>query len=95
MPIYVYQANPPDDGCEFCRDGFEFMPRASDVTLERCPKCRISVQRVLSAPNVMVSTSGELSDENVKKHGFTVYRKVDDGVYERSIGDGGPKVLKP
>lgn len=94
MPIYVYQAEDVSSSCEFCAAGFEFMPRSSDVTLERCPKCRAAVHRVLSAVSIGSSEKGLLDDGNVAKAGFSIYRKSDEGTYERTSGSQGPKVLK-
>lgn len=94
MPIYMYQADEAAQSCEFCVEGFEFMPRTSEVTLERCPKCRAAVHRVMSAVNVGSSEAEKLKDHNVAKAGFSIYRKSDEGTYERTSGSHGPKVLK-
>lgn len=94
MPIYVYQADEPQQSCTFCEAGFEFMPRNSEVVLERCPKCRSAVHRVLGAVNTLSSDKQAVSAENAGKAGFAVYEKTGDGTYERTSGTTGPKVLK-
>lgn len=94
MPIYVYQADEAETSCEFCREGFEFMPRTTDVVLERCPRCRAAVHRVISAVNAITSEKELLGDANISKKGFAIYEKIDDGVYERTAGDSGPKIVK-
>ena len=95
MPIYEYEVVPPESGCEFCANGFEFMSRSADVVLERCPKCRAPVRRMLSAPNVLSAEANPHDGKTMQKHGFTVYEKSGDGEYERTAGTEGPKVLKP
>ena len=94
MPIYEYQADAAENSCEFCKDGFEFMPRTNDVVLERCPRCRSNVHRVISAVNAISSERELLGDSNVAKQGFAIYEKAEDGVYERTVGESGPKIMK-
>ncbi|MEZ4458304.1 MAG: zinc ribbon domain-containing protein [bacterium] len=95
MPIYEYEVVPPENGCEFCANGFEFMSRSVDVVLERCPKCHAPVRKMLSAANVLAAETNPSDAKTLQKHGFTVYEKSDEGVYERTAGAEGPKVLKP
>ncbi len=94
MPIYVYQADEQETSCEFCENGFEFMPRKPEVVLERCPKCRSNVHRVISAVNSISSERELLGDSNISKQGFAIYEKTADGVYERTVGETGPKIVK-
>lgn len=94
MPIYVYQADDDENACEFCKEGFEFMPRTNDVVLERCPRCRTNVHRVISAVNAISSERELLGDANLSKKGFAIYEKTDEGVYERTVGESGPKIVK-
>lgn len=86
MPIYVYRAE-SKAGCPHCQAGFEVLQRLGEAPLEECPRCLAPIAKLISAPNL--STSGpSLSDENVGKHGFTRYRKLDKGVYEKTAGRG-------
>ena len=61
--------------------------------LAACPDCGAAVVRVISAPNLAVGNAHVLKDGHAAKHGFTQYRKVGKGVYEKAFGKG-PDVIK-
>jgi hypothetical protein len=42
---------------------------------------------VLTAANIP-GTSPSLDNENISKHGFTRYQKLEKGVYEKTAGKG-------
>lgn len=86
MPIYEYQATGPDS-CDYCIDGFDVMQKLSDEPVKFCPECYNPVRRKISAPN-LASLAPSLSNENIEKHGFTQFRKVEKGVYEKTAGKG-------
>ena len=86
MPIYAYQAD-PGPGCDFCRRGFEKLQRLRDAPLPRCPRCGSPVRKLISAPNVAGSDQA-LSEKKIGQHGFTQYRKLERGVYEKTAGEG-------
>jgi putative FmdB family regulatory protein len=50
MPIYEYR-------CEQCGD-FEEMQRITDPALERCPRCRRKVRRLISSTSFQLKGSG-------------------------------------
>src|SRR5438477_4336937 len=50
MPIYEYR-------CEHCGD-FEENQRITDPPLERCPKCRRKVRRLISSTSFQLKGSG-------------------------------------
>jgi putative FmdB family regulatory protein len=50
MPIYEYR-------CEHCGD-FEETQRISDPPLQRCPKCRRKVRRLISSTSFQLKGSG-------------------------------------
>jgi len=86
MPIYEYQPE-GEQHCDFCRDGFDLLRKLKDPVLLSCPRCEAPVIRKISAPNL--NTAGpSLSESNIEKHGFTQYRKVEKGVYEKTTGKG-------
>lgn len=86
MPIYEYKPSGASH-CDFCREGFDRLQKLSDPTLTTCPKCGAEVERKISAPNL--ATAGpSLSESNIEKHGFTQYRKLEKGVYEKTTGKG-------
>ena len=86
MPIYEYHAAGPDS-CDFCVTVFDIMQKLSDEPLQFCPECHNPVRRKISRPN-LASQSPSLSNDNIEKHGFTQFRKVEKGVYEKTAGKG-------
>ncbi len=86
MPIYVYRPISSEQ-CEHCEGGFEHLQRLDDDLLACCPECSAPVERVITAAN-LASPSPSLKEDNIAKHGFTQYRKVEKGVYEKTTGKG-------
>lgn len=86
MPIYEYRAC--ETGCSFCSQGFERLERLSDPELTHCLECGAAVQRVISAPSVVAGQSHLTSPSTAEKAGFTQYRKVGKGIYEKTAGKG-------
>jgi len=86
MPIYQYA--PSSGGCANCRDGIERLQRLSDAPLTACPDCAAPLARVLSAPQVVAGQAHTLRESHIAKHGFTQYRKVGKGKYEKTAGKG-------
>lgn len=86
MPIYEYVPRGP--GCALCRNGIERLQRLSDPPLEQCPECRVPLERVISAPQVVAGQGHVLREGHLEKHGFTQYRKVGKGKYEKTAGKG-------
>ena len=84
MPTYCYQAK-EEKGCSLCQEGFEIVQSMKDDPMEKCPDCGKAVLRVVQAPyiNRRKSTKSLLSDDNIKKHGFT-----------KLVNEGGGKFRK-
>jgi len=93
MPIYEYQAS-GEQSCHFCASGFEIRQGLAEARLEQCPRCGARCRRIISAPSIQRGQSHLLEESNLAKHGFTQYRKVGKGEYERTAGDKGPSKLK-
>ena len=91
MPLYDYA--PKSGRCKRCRGRFEVMQRVAEPRLKRCPQCRKPVERVVSAVAVHGRYSTK-SDSKLKDLGMTKYVKTSDGSYERTIGRGGPKMIR-
>ena len=97
MPTYVYSAtgSPQTRNCDVCSGNFEVVQRMADEALTKCPKCGGPVQRVIMAPNL--NGAGAIkkpSEDRLAKAGFTQYKKVGKGAYEKTFG-GGPTTLSP
>jgi putative FmdB family regulatory protein len=90
MPIYFYRAS-GEQSCDYCLDGFEKLQRLRDGSLVVCPRCSAGVEKVISATN-LGSSKVSLGRDNLEKHGFTQYKKLEKGVYEKTAGNG-PKVI--
>ncbi len=90
MPIYEYV--PTRDGCACCRPGIERLQRLSDPPLAACPGCGAPLERVIGAPQVVAGQGHVLKEGHLAKHGFTQYRKVGKGRYEKTAGKGPPTI---
>jgi putative FmdB family regulatory protein len=86
MPIYEY-VSASEQNCDHCTAVFEVMQKLTDDTLKFCPQCHNPVQRKISRPN-LASQSPSLKEDNLEKHGFTQFKKVEKGVYEKTAGKG-------
>lgn len=93
MPIYCYQQTKASS-CSLCEAGFEVRQKLTDKPLKTCPQCGAQVQKIITSVNVHTGlTSGgghTLSEQNISKQGFTQYRKVGPGQYEKTAGRQGP-----
>ncbi len=81
MPIREYAAADPKKSCAHCKNGFEEVEAIDAPALETCPKCGAKVQRQLSAPSLGASQSG--LHDRAKSAGFTTYKKLGKGEYEK------------
>jgi putative FmdB family regulatory protein len=70
---------------------FERRQKISDERLSQCPECRSPVRRVISAPSLALD-SVDTSEKNIGDKGFTQYRKLEKGLYEKTVGKG-PKII--
>lgn len=77
MPIYEYELCEGD--CKACGGRFQLNRPASRPPLEDCPLCRKPVRKIISTFN----TPKTVSTTDAKKAGFTVFKKVGKGEYER------------
>lgn len=86
MPIYEYA--PIDASCDHCKDRFEAFQHMSEPELSVCPECGQACKRVISASNFAISGGHHLKEKNVADKGFTQYRRVEKGRYEKTAGKG-------
>ncbi len=87
MPFYEYVCC-DKTGCGHCGPGFTVLQRLSDARIESCPQCGTPVRRVISPPNVVSGQAHKLRESSIEKAGFTQYRKIGKGVYEKTAGKG-------
>lgn len=86
MPIYEYA--PDGGGCARCQGRFDVLQRIADPPLAQCPECGQPCHRVPSAASVAAGGAHRLKESHVGAHGFTQYRKVGKGKYEKTVGRG-------
>lgn len=91
MPIYTYRC--VDEGCARCSEGFDLLQRLSDPELSVCPECGKPVRKQLSAPALAIGGAHLLNEKRVGEKGFTQYRKIGKGVYEKTAGKG-PNIIQ-
>ena len=95
MPLYEYVIL-NDDGSE--GETFEVLQRISDPPLKKHPQTNQKVRRIMSAPSVKKQYSGgkitgDTSNKNLERLGFTKYQKSKAGTYEKVWGTG-PDLIK-
>ena len=92
MPLYTYQAISQDRACGHCVLPFDVMQKLADERLLACPECGHPVKKIITAVHLNTGTTGSpsstLSEKNIAKNGFTQYRKVAKGHYEKAAGKG-------
>ncbi|MDT8439906.1 MAG: zinc ribbon domain-containing protein [Wenzhouxiangellaceae bacterium] len=92
MPFYEY-VSVDTSGCATCRERFTRLEKISDPPLSTCPDCGQAVKRVISPPHVVSGKSHMLKESSIEKAGFTQYKKIGKGVYEKTAGKG-PDMIK-
>lgn len=92
MPIFDYRCADEAQGCEHCRPGFEHMERLNAEPLATCPKCGAPVRKLIGAPALAIGGAHLQKEKRIGDAGFTQYRKIGKGVYEKTAGKG-PNVI--
>ncbi len=67
--------------------------RIAEPKLRHCPACKKPVERLISKAAVHGKYSTK-SDSKLKDLGLTKYVKTSDGSYARTVGRGGPKMIR-
>ena len=71
-----------------CHGRVEVMQGINDAPLKNCPTCGLEVKRLISRPAFKID-NGVSADKAAEK-GFSTFRKVGHGQYEKIAGEGGP-----
>jgi putative FmdB family regulatory protein len=77
MPIYEYELTEGD--CHICGGKFTLCRPISAAPLTKCPLCKKPVRKVFSTFN----SPKALSVSDAKKAGFSVFKRLGKGEYER------------
>jgi putative FmdB family regulatory protein len=91
MPIFDYQCIGAE-GCKRCQPGFEHLERLHAEPLTQCPHCGAPIRRLIGAPALAMGGAHLQKEKTIGEAGFTQYRKIGKGVYEKTVGKG-PKVI--
>ena len=91
MPIYEYRATA--GGCVKCQHGFDRLQKLSEDALATCPDCGAAITRVIAAPALAIGGAHLLQEKRIGDKGFTQYKKIGKGVYEKTAGKG-PDIIR-
>jgi len=80
MPLYEYELC--DGECAVCGKGFLVPQSIHAAPLTACPTCQRPVRKVISLANVPRIIQ-PVSHIDAKKAGFTIYKRISKGAYER------------
>ena len=80
MPLYEYE--PCEGACGICKGHFTLNRPLTAPELVKCPLCRKAVRKTLSGFNTPRITA-PVSVVDAKKAGFSVWKRVGKGEYER------------
>jgi putative FmdB family regulatory protein len=90
MPIYEYKLKGAP--CTECGTRFTDLQKMSEPAHQTCPRCQAPCERVFSTFSIGIAAV--LSNDRIQKLGFTKYERREKGVFERTAGSVGPKILK-
>lgn len=82
MPIYVYELCEGEPPCKACGGCFEISRPVNREPLTKCPLCRKAVRKVVANVNTP-KIAKPLSTADAKNAGFSVWKKLGTGEYER------------
>jgi putative FmdB family regulatory protein len=80
MPLYEYEVT--DGDCKICGGKFTLRRPVNAAELTHCPACKKPVRKVISLFNTPQYIK-PVSITDAKKAGFTVYKKLGKGEYEK------------
>lgn len=83
MPMYVYEAKDAEKSCPKCKSAFEIMQSIHDAKLTVCPDCGAEIIRVIQAPGLGHSQTD--LHYRAKRAGFSCFKKVQKGEYEKAF----------
>lgn len=91
MPIYEYRCD--HAGCAARDQRYDKLQRLDDEANASCPVCGHAGTRVLSAPTIASGGAHRLKEKHFSERGFTQYKRLEKGVYEKTAGKG-PKIIR-
>lgn len=85
MPVYEYEKAYGE--CLMCPGRFAVLQDLSDEPLKHCPWCGLDVKRVISKASIVTRAKTSNAHKAAEK-GFTTWKKVAEGQWEKVAGDG-------
>lgn len=92
MPIYEYRCDNP--ACAERDSRYERLQRLHEPDAP-CPHCGAPGTRLISAPSVAMGGSHHLKEKHFSERGFTQYKRLEKGVYEKTAGTGPAIIADP
>lgn len=89
MPTYEYRHLQPGSACP---ERIEIFGSVALSDLSICPDCGGAIEREMSAAGVISGKAHLQKEAHFSKRGFTQYRKLEKGVYEKTAGKGPPMI---
>jgi putative FmdB family regulatory protein len=86
MPLYDFECS--NASCVNATTTIEMFAKSAEVDAQCCPLCNALLKRVISAANSAIGQSHLLKEKHFSERGFTQYKKIGGGVYEKTAGDG-------
>lgn len=87
MPIYEYE--PDDRECLMCEGRIEVIQAIDEEPIQFCPFCGLGVRKVISKASIVTST--KVDPEKAAKKGFSTFRRMEKGKWEKIAGPDGDK----
>lgn len=92
MPIFDYRCA-EGEGCPRCGPGFEHLEKLGAEPLATCPDCGAPLKRLIGAPALAIGGAHLQKEKKIGDAGFTQYKKIGKGVYEKTAGKG-PGIIR-
>lgn len=98
MPLYTYERT--DGPCDECPGRFEKLQKLDEEPYWLCPRCYHPVKRVPTSFAIGRGTGSpgnesQVTPEKAAEGGFSQYRKLETGVYEKTAGPGPNLMIRP
>ncbi len=93
MPIFEYRCDNPD--CTAQGRHYDRLQRLGDDSAAECPDCGQPGTRQISAPAIAMGSAHTMKESHFSNRGFTQYKRLEKGVYEKTAGKGPAIISDP
>jgi len=84
VPVYEYE--PTEHDCLMCTGRIEVLQGIDEAPIPFCPHCGLPVKRVISRASFSIRSG--LTFQKAADKGFTSFRRVGKGQWEKIAGEG-------